>query len=59
VVGSLLAEESRVGGAVASLDHAEDMADDIADDVLMAAAANGASCPAGKDSMLQLAAFSR
>jgi len=49
-----------VGSAVASLDHADDAddADDIVDDALMAAAANGASCPAGKGSILQLAAFS-
>ena len=56
-----------VGTAVGSLDHAEDMVDvgdgipeDGAEDTLMAAAAaKGASCPAGKSVMLQLAAFSR
>jgi len=58
VVCSLLANDSVVGSAVASLDHADD-ADDIVDDALKAAAANGASCPAGKGSILQLAAFSR
>ena len=55
-----------VGTAVGSLDHADDIVDvgdgipeDGAEDTLMAAAAKGASCPAGKDSMLQLAALSR
>ena len=55
-----------VGTAVGPLDHAEDMVDvgdgipeDGAEDTLMAAAAKGASCPAGKGVMLQLAAFSR
>jgi hypothetical protein len=54
-----------VGSAVASLDHADGMVDDAddaaedANDELMSAAANGASCPAGKGSILQLAAFSR